>query len=134
MEGEHKFLHCPDVVKWSKLNQMCVIPRNKDVIILGGQCGYDVNENLADGIEGQTRVTFDNIKKLLEFGGSSMDNLVSLNVFLSTSLTDEEEARFNEVYCEIFPNPETRPCRCCTRVVLQDDMKIEVVNVIATKK
>eukprot|EP00766_Chilomastix_caulleryi_P005236 gnl/Chilomastix_caulleri/6681.p1 GENE.gnl/Chilomastix_caulleri/6681~~gnl/Chilomastix_caulleri/6681.p1 ORF type:complete len:86 (-),score=15.55 gnl/Chilomastix_caulleri/6681:242-499(-) len=81
METKPQFLHCPDVVKWPNLNQMCVIPRDKDVIILGGQCGYDINEKLAEGIEGQTRLTFESIKKLLEFGGSSIENIVSLNVF-----------------------------------------------------
>eukprot|EP00766_Chilomastix_caulleryi_P004716 gnl/Chilomastix_caulleri/6025.p1 GENE.gnl/Chilomastix_caulleri/6025~~gnl/Chilomastix_caulleri/6025.p1 ORF type:complete len:73 (-),score=6.47 gnl/Chilomastix_caulleri/6025:70-288(-) len=56
METKPQFLHCPDVVKWPNLNQMCVIPRDKDVIILGGQCGYDINEKLAEGI-GRTNKT-----------------------------------------------------------------------------
>ena len=71
---------------------------------------------------------------MLEFAGSGLDHIISLNVYLSAKLTDEEEALFNKVYCEVFPVEAERPLRCCVRVTLQPGFDVEVVNVMAAMK
>lgn len=42
-----------------------------------------------------------------------MENIISLNIYISDKLTEEEENAMNEEYCKIFADEATRPCRCC---------------------
>lgn len=125
------FLVCPDVVKFENVGQIAVV---NGMVYLGGSVGIDKSGTLHKTLEEQTRQTFDNIRKCLEYANSGLDCIVSLNIFLSTSLSDSEEARFNELYREVFCTPATRPCRCCVRAQLQEGLLVEVVNVVAAQK
>lgn len=125
-----EFLHCPDVIKFENLSQIAVVG---ETVYLGGQVGMTLDGKTPASIEEQTRQAFENVRKLLEYAGSGMDRIASLNVFLSTKLSAQEEEAFNAVYREIFSDPAKRPCRCCMRAELQDDLKIEVVNIVACK-
>lgn len=42
-----------------------------------------------------------------------MENIISLNIYISDKLSEEEENAMNEEYCKIFPEEDKRPCRCC---------------------
>jgi len=125
-----EFLHCPDVIKFENLSQIAVVG---DTVYLGGQVGMTLDGKTPSSIEEQTRQAFLNVQTLLEYAGSGLDKIASLNVFLSTKLTAQEEEAFNVVYREVFNDPARRPCRCCMRAELQDGLKLEVVNIVACK-
>jgi len=58
------------------------------------------------GIEAETRQTLENIKAILEAGGSSIDRVVSTFVFM-TDLADFQ--KMNQIYAEYFTaNPPGR--------------------------
>ena len=77
------------------------------ILYLSGQLGTDSTGKLvAGGIEGETRQTLTNIKKLLEANGSSMDRVVKCLVMLADI---GEWARMNTVYVTFFPTH--RPAR-----------------------
>ena len=57
--------------------------------------------SMPDGFTDQVRQTFENVKTILEAAGSSLDNVVKVNAYV-TDLT--RFAEFNEVYKEYFDN------------------------------
>ncbi|HZO29995.1 MAG TPA: RidA family protein [Chloroflexota bacterium] len=61
-----------------------------------------------DDIKAQTRNTLDNLKRVLEAGGSSLANVIKVNIYLA-DIKDRPAA--NEVYQEYFPkDPPGRTC------------------------
>ncbi|MBC8086969.1 MAG: RidA family protein [Phycisphaerae bacterium] len=82
--------------------------RANGFLILSGQIGTDSSGNLvAGGIKPETRQTMDNIKKVLEENGSSMDRVVKCTVFLADM---KEWGTVNEIYVTYF-DPARRPAR-----------------------
>ena len=77
-------------------------------IFTSGQTGItnpETGEELK-GIEAQTRQCLENIKRVLEIAGSSMDNVVKTTVFI-TNVADF--AKMNDVFITYFPqSPPTR--------------------------
>ena len=68
----------------------------------------DENGNIADyDIAEQCRSVFDNVRWILEESGSSWDQLVDVQVFL-TNMKDDFKT-YNEVYAEYFK--DNQPCR-----------------------
>ncbi len=59
------------------------------------------------GLEAQTRQCLDNIKEVLEAAGSSLKDVVKVNVYLRNA---DDFARMNEVYESYFT--EDHPTRC----------------------
>jgi len=77
-------------------------------VFVAGEKGMDpvTKQIVPGGIEAETRRTLENIKAILEEGGSSMDLVVSTFVFM-TDLT--EFSKMNGVYAEYFKaNPPGR--------------------------
>jgi 2-iminobutanoate/2-iminopropanoate deaminase len=77
-------------------------------IFVAGEKGIDPSTGkiVQGGIEAETRRTLENIKAILEEGGSNMDWVVSTFVFM-TDLT--QFSKMNEVYAEYFKlNPPGR--------------------------
>ena len=74
-----------------------------NLVFLAGKTGTDANNKLADGIAGQTRQTFANLKQVLEAAGLTLDHVVKCNVYL-TNMADF--AAMNAVYGEHFVKPE----------------------------
>ena len=76
-------------------------------LFLSGQTGREGGTGaIPEGVEAQTRVCLDNLKRIIEAGGSSLDRVVKTTVFL-TSMSDF--AKMNEVYRTFFPkDPPTR--------------------------
>jgi reactive intermediate/imine deaminase len=66
------------------------VSRNGNQVYLAGQLALDVNGNLVGkgDIETQTRKVFENLKRCLDAVGASFDNVVKINVYL-TSITDQ---------------------------------------------
>ena len=76
-------------------------------------------------IEEETRLTLDNIGRVLESAGASFADVVRCGVFL----TDLESfGAMNAVYETYFPEP--RPARTTVGVALLDGMKIEIDCVV----
>jgi 2-iminobutanoate/2-iminopropanoate deaminase len=77
-------------------------------IFTAGQVGTDPRTGQIAGpdVTSQTRQTIENLRAILEAGGSSLDKLVKTTVFLADLRTFEE---MNAVYREMIPEP--RPGR-----------------------
>jgi 2-iminobutanoate/2-iminopropanoate deaminase len=77
-------------------------------IFVAGEKGMDplTKQIVPGGIEAETRQTLENIKAILEAGGSSIDRVVSTFVFM-TDLADFQ--KMNQIYAEYFTaNPPGR--------------------------
>jgi 2-iminobutanoate/2-iminopropanoate deaminase len=93
-------------------------------IFVSGQIPMDPDtmEMSYGDIQHETRVTLNNIKRILEGAGSSLEQVVKVNVYLA----DERDfARMNETYIEFFgkdrPARTTVGCRFANPT-----MKIEI--------
>jgi 2-iminobutanoate/2-iminopropanoate deaminase len=79
-----------------------------EFIFTAGQVGLDPQsgEIVAGGIEAETRQVLNNIKKILEAAGSSLDRVVKTTVYLRDI---QDFAAMNGVYATFFPaNPPAR--------------------------
>ena len=76
----------------------------------------------------QTRSIFEKIKKTLEDGGSSMENVINATVYL-TDINDRPKY-FNPLWSEYFP--EKPPTRTCVQVGLSPPTTVEVTVVALT--
>lgn len=82
--------------------------RANGFLILSGQIGTDsAGAVVPGGIVPETRQAMENIKRLLEQNGSSMDQVVKCTVFLADM---KEWATMNEVYVTFFAEAR-RPAR-----------------------
>jgi len=73
-----------------------------------------------------------NLSAVLEAAGSSIDNVVKVNVFLTDMANF---AAMNKVYEGVFQK-EPKPCRTCVAVhqlPLGTDVEIELTGVVAQK-
>lgn len=98
-----------------------------DYIFLSGQTAKNVtgNENRDLSIKEQTRECFASLIDVLKSAGLSLDNVVKVNVYL-TSMKHFKE--MNEVYKEQFKEPY--PARTCVAVLelpLEADVEIEMI-------
>lgn len=76
--------------------------RAGDYIFVSGQGGFvDPEGREVIGVEAQTRQCLENMKRVLEAGGSSLSEVVKVTVFLGDS---NAFAEMNKVYQEYFPN------------------------------
>ena len=80
------------------------------------------------GIQGETRQTMDNIKRVLEQFGSSLDQVVKCTVFLADM---SEWAAMNEVYATYFPSqPPARSAVGVNGLALDARVEIECMAAI----
>lgn len=77
-----------------------------------GQMGRDIDGNMLEGIENQTRQALNNLKIVAEAAGSNLDNVARITIFV-TNLDDL--TKLNEVYFNEFFK-ENRPARTCVEV------------------
>ena len=96
----------------------------KDLLFVSGQGPIDpkTNEIVRGGIEDEARLTLENLKAILEAAGSSLDNVLKVNVFIK-NINDFDI--FNQVYSEYFR--ENRPARTAIQAgKLPMDIKVEI--------
>ncbi|KAK0749904.1 Endoribonuclease L-PSP/chorismate mutase-like protein [Schizothecium vesticola] len=77
-------------------------------------------------VKDRTRQALRNLSAILEAAGSSLQNVVKMNVYLTTM---ENFAMMNEAYDEFF-EWETKPCRTCVAVYqlpFGTDVEIECI-------
>ncbi|KAI1171840.1 L-psp endoribonuclease family protein [Nemania sp. FL0916] len=85
------------------------------MVYCSGSIGMDpVKKAIAEGgVQPETRVAINNMSAILEAAGSSLDNIVKVNVFLTTM---DDFAPMNQVYDEFFGSIDPKPCRTCVAV------------------
>ena len=101
-----------------------------NMIYLSGQIGNKPGEMkvVEGGIEAETRQTLDNIKRVLEANGSSMEHAIKLTVMMDNM---EEWPAMNEVYKTYFPgNKPARSAFGATALALGAKLEIECIAII----
>lgn len=74
--------------------------RAGDFMFVSGQVGHiDGNGNKVEGIEAQTVQCMENIRKILDWVGSSFDDVVKVTIYLKDV---KYYAKMNEVYSKYF--------------------------------
>ena len=83
------------------------------VLYCSGQIalGADGSDNTKAPVEEQTRIALENLKAVLEAGGSSLEYVVKVGIFLA-DMNDFQAV--NEVYAQYFVHH--RPARACVAV------------------
>lgn len=94
-----------------------------------GQLGMDPQTGeLLEGLEGQTKQVFSNVRAVLEAAGCSMSDVVKATVFMKNM---DDFAAVNAIYAEQFEEPF--PARSAVEVArLPKDALVEI-EVIAVK-
>ena len=101
-----------------------------NLLFLSGQIGNKPGtRELADtGIAGQTRQTFENIRGVLEFAGSSFDRVVKCTVFLSNIA---DYSAMNAVYATYFPkDPPARSTVAGSGLALGARVEVECIAAV----
>ena len=92
-----KLIRAPVNLPFSK----AIVHDQKYSMEISGQIGLDSAGKLAEGIEEQTKQTFQNIKDILEEIGWNLGNLIKVRIFL-TDL--KYYGAVNEIYSKYFEN------------------------------
>lgn len=93
-----------------------------NLVFTSGQLGMDAAGNLPADLDAQARLALDNLKAILEEGGSSLGKVLKTTVFLSDIANF---VPFNKIYAEYFSAP--CPARSCFQVArLPKDALVEV--------
>jgi reactive intermediate/imine deaminase len=96
--------------------------RAGDFVYVSGQVGFDANnEIVAGGIVAQVRQTIENMRRILDQAGCSLEDVVKVNVWLDDA---RDFASFNRVYASYFKN--VPPARSTVQSPLTIDAKIEI--------
>jgi len=102
--------------------------RAGDFVYVSGQVAMKENGEIeSGGIEAQTRLTMENLARVLGMAGCTFDDVVKANCWLDDP---RDFWSFNRVYAEYFPNGG--PARSTVQSRLMVDAKVEI-DVIAYK-
>ena len=71
----------------------------------------ETGELISDDVKKATKQSLENVKAIVEAGGSSVEKIVKVNIFLDDV---NDFAAVNEVYAEYFT--EHKPARSCVEV------------------
>jgi len=96
--------------------------RAGDFVYVSGQVAHDENGELVDGgIIKQTRQTIENLRRILEKAGCTLDDVIKCNVWLADA---RDFWSFNKIYASYFPG--VPPARSTVQSPLMIDAKIEI--------
>ncbi|MDQ2743660.1 MAG: Rid family detoxifying hydrolase [Chloroflexota bacterium] len=97
-----------------------------ETIYLAGQGGFEASTRklVGGGIGDQTRQAFRNLSEVIHAAGGTLDDLVSLRVYLAE---DAEFEGMNEVYGEFFSPPY--PARTTVAAGLGPGMRVEIEGI-----
>jgi 2-iminobutanoate/2-iminopropanoate deaminase len=101
--------------------------RAGDWVFASGQLGNDPRTGkLAEGgIGPETRQVCENLKAVLEAGGSSLDRVVKVTIYMADL---SELMQMNEVFSQYFPvDPPARTTFECSRLVASARVEIEAI-------
>lgn len=99
-------------------------------VFTSGQIPLNPETNsIPDGIEAQTRQSLDNVRAVLEAGGSSLDKVVKVSIFLKDL---DDFGKVNEIYSTYFTaNPPARSCVQVSRLPRDAMVEIEAIGLKA---
>src|SRR4029453_15177622 len=96
--------------------------RAGDFVYVSGQVAHDENGELVDGgIIKKTRQTAENLRRILETAGCTVDDVIKCNVWLADA---RDFWSFNKIYASYFPG--VPPARSTVQSPLMIDAKIEI--------
>jgi 2-iminobutanoate/2-iminopropanoate deaminase len=104
--------------------------RAGDWVFASGQLGNDPSTGrLAEGgIRAETRQVCENLKAVLEAGGSSLDRVVKVTIYMKDL---GELMAMNEVFSQYFPkDPPARTTFECSRLVADARVEIEAIAAV----
>jgi 2-iminobutanoate/2-iminopropanoate deaminase len=104
--------------------------RAGDFIFVSGQGPVDpVTDKISPGdIKHQTQITLNNIRRILEACGATLEDVVKCSVFLKDA---GEFKQMNEVYAEFFP--ANRPARTTIEAKFHNAEMLVEVDCVAYK-
>jgi 2-iminobutanoate/2-iminopropanoate deaminase len=94
------------------------------LLFVSGQIPLDpaTGELVRGGIQTEARQVLNNLKAILEAGGSSLENVVKTTVFIAEM---NQFTTINEIYAEYFRSDP--PARACVEVArLPKDVQVEI--------
>ncbi|KAL1981255.1 hypothetical protein VTN96DRAFT_2854 [Rasamsonia emersonii] len=101
-----------------------------NTVFCSGQIGVDRETGvLVEGtLKDRLRQIVSNLEAVLKAAGSSLQNVVKVNVFL-TDMADY--AAMNKAYAALFPDPKpARTCVCVQSLPLGTDIEVECIAAI----
>ena len=85
----------------------------------------ELAKKIATEIKEATKQSLDNVKAILEAGGTSMDNVIKTVVFVKNM---DDFAAVNEVYATYFnENPPARSCVAVAKLPMDAVIEIEAI-------
>jgi 2-iminobutanoate/2-iminopropanoate deaminase len=93
------------------------------VLHISGQVGVDEDWNVAGDMLGQTRQTLENIKAILASAGGTMDDIVSVIVYVTEM---EQLMDIHAVRAEFFAKPYPASTLVQVAALVKDEFKIEI--------
>jgi 2-iminobutanoate/2-iminopropanoate deaminase len=97
--------------------------RLRNLVFIAGQGPLGRDGKIVEGdIRAQTKATLENLKKVVDAAGSSLENVLSVTVYLK-DLNDY--GGLNEVYALYFKK-EPRPARAVVQAQLLFGMRVEM--------
>ena len=99
------------------------------VLYCSGQIalGADGSDHTQADVQTQTRIALENLKAVLHAGGSSLENVLKVSIFL-VDMDDFQQV--NEVYASFFS--QHRPARACVAVcTLPKNASVEIECIAA---
>ncbi len=94
-----------------------------NLLFVCGMPPFDIDRQVAKGdFQAQMRQCMDNIKAVLEAGGSSMDEIAKVTVFLDR---ESDMPAMNEIYRTYFKEGNY-PARTAIEAKLQGDFLVEI--------
>lgn len=92
-------------------------------LYVSGQVPRDADGEIVSGsISVQARVTLDNLRKVLELAGYTLNDVVRVTVYLDDP---RDFAGFNKIYAQYF-TAEHAPARVCVQASMMSDLRVEV--------
>lgn len=94
-----------------------------NLLFTAGQVGADVNGKVPPDIRAQTRNTFENLKAVLAAGGSGLDKVLKVTVYV-TDMNDF--AAMNEVYRSYFTGDLPARTTIAVAALARPELHIEI--------
>lgn len=94
-----------------------------NLLFTAGQVGADVNGKVPPDIRAQTRNTFENLKAVLAAGGSGLDKVLKVTVYV-TDMNDF--AAMNEVYRSYFTGDLPARTTVAVAALARPELHIEI--------
>ena len=107
-----------------------IVAENCGMLFTAGQLGVDptTGDFVAEDVQAQTRQALENLKAVLEAGGSDLAHVVKTTVFLDDM---NDFAAMNEVYAKFFTdNPPARSAVEVAKVPKNGKVEIEAIAIV----